>query len=123
MALTVDGSSARTDRSALEAGDPRGIVRSENSTPAPDGAAPLDDTADIPEVLTTALARRAELLLLVARERDQTQQAKIDAMRSEFDNEQQRRAELLREMNALRDMAMEQMKRDDEVLKKVIALI
>ncbi len=44
-------------------------------------------------------------------------------MRVEFDETQAERAELLREANVLRDMALEQQKRDDEILKKWIALI
>ena len=44
-------------------------------------------------------------------------------MKSDFDNAQAVRAELLREMNILRDMAVEQQKKDDEILKKYVAMI
>jgi len=45
------------------------------------------------------------------------------AQRMQFDTVLRQRAELDREMNALRDLAMEQVKRDDDLLKKWIALI
>ena len=53
----------------------------------------------------------------------QDRDARLDRLRSDFDFAQQQRAEFLREMNILRDMAMEQRKKDDELLKKWIALI
>lgn len=43
--------------------------------------------------------------------------------RMQFDTVLRQRAELDRELNALRDLSMEQVKRDDELLKKWIALI
>ncbi len=43
--------------------------------------------------------------------------------RMQFDTVLRQRAELDRELNALRDLSMEQVKRDDEILKKWIALI
>lgn len=43
--------------------------------------------------------------------------------RMQFDTVLRQRAELDRELNALRDLSMEQIKRDDELLKKWIALI
>jgi hypothetical protein len=94
------------------------------SSPAPSPAAiaPLDVTAEsLPD--TDALAHRAELMVVKQNEADEEAQLRIDRMRAEFDNAQSERAELMREMNVLRDMALEQQKRDDEVLKKWIALI
>lgn len=43
--------------------------------------------------------------------------------RMQFDTVLRQRAELDRELNALRDLSMEQVKHDDELLKKWIALI
>jgi len=43
--------------------------------------------------------------------------------KNKFDFEAQERAELEREYNVLRDMMLEQMKLDDEVVKKYIAMI
>ena len=47
----------------------------------------------------------------------------IDHLRAEFDMHEQQRAEFLREWNVIRDMSMEQMKHDDDIVKKWIALI
>ena len=44
-------------------------------------------------------------------------------MRTEFDLREQERAEFLREWNVTRDLSMEQLKHDDEIVKKWIALI
>ncbi len=46
----------------------------------------------------------------------------IDRMRTEFDLREQERAEFLREWNVTRDLSMEQLKHDDEIVKKWIAL-
>ncbi len=55
---------------------------------------------------------------------DQTEQeAALTKQRMQFDFDLQERAELQREMNELRALEMEQLKRDDEILKKWIALI
>jgi len=43
--------------------------------------------------------------------------------KNKFDFEAQERAELEREYNVLRDMMLEQMKLDDEAVKKYIAMI
>jgi hypothetical protein len=99
--------------------------------PAPgtagDEPAPLDDTADSPpDAAATAseeLVRRAELLMLRQQVEQQDRETRLDRLRSDFDFTQQQRAEFLREMNILRDMAMEQRKKDDETIKKWIALI
>jgi hypothetical protein len=98
------------------------------SSPAasPATIAPLDVTAEsLPdtEALADAVARRAELMVVKQNEADEESQLRIDRMRAEFDNAQAERAELMREMNVLRDMALDQQKRDDEILKKWIALI
>ncbi|MDQ6933373.1 MAG: hypothetical protein M3160_09405 [Candidatus Eremiobacteraeota bacterium] len=51
------------------------------------------------------------------------QEAAIAKQRLQFDFALQERAELQREMNELRALEMEQIKRDDEIVKKWIALI
>jgi glycerol-3-phosphate dehydrogenase len=88
---------------------------------------PLDTTADaVPDTaerMADALARRAELLLLAVNSRQHALQARLDRMRAEFNATQEERSEKMREMNMLRDMAMEQAKHDDEILKKFIAMI
>ncbi len=89
--------------------------------------APLDDTAGVPTdrvgSYADAIAQRSELFLLATQARQQDQQARLDRMRANFNESQERRSERMREMNALRDMAIEQAKKDDEVLKKYIAMI
>ena len=108
------------------------VVAPPQATPAagPGSApavAPLDDTADAPQDTVSsyadAVSRRAELFMLAAQSRQQDQQLRLDRMRANFNEAQERRAERLREMNALRDMAIEQAKKDDEILKKYIAMI
>lgn len=94
--------------------------------PAARAPGPLDVTGET-VADTTALAeassRRVIALAAKQNEVDQETQARLDRMRVEFDETQAERAELLREANVLRDMALEQQKRDDEILKKWIALI
>ena len=88
---------------------------------------PLDDTAEtIPDTAATLaqeFAKRAEILLLVQQSQQQETQSRLDRLKADFNAKQEERTEALREMNALRDMALEQAKKDDEVLKKYIALI
>lgn len=95
------------------------------SSPEPNPA--LDDTAEtVPHTAATlaqAFARRAEVLLLAQQSQQQTMQLQIDRMKDNFNATQEERTEQLREMNALRDMALAQAKQDDEVLKKYIAMI
>jgi hypothetical protein len=67
--------------------------------------------------------RRAEVLAVARRLKDQDRQTEIDRIHAGFDADAAERAEYQREMNVLRDMAMEQQKHDDEILKKWIALI
>lgn len=47
----------------------------------------------------------------------------VAAQQAQFDDEMEERAELLREANAMRDIMLEQLKADDEALKKYIAMI
>jgi hypothetical protein len=93
--------------------------------PYPSSNAPLDVTAESPDsaALSEASMRRVLMLAAKQNEVDQETQVRLDRMRAEFDDSQAERAELMREANVLRDMAMEQQKRDDEILKKWIALI
>ena len=92
--------------------------------PAPE---PLDVTAestpDTSATLAEDVARRSAQLLVEAHETDEVRAVRLDRLKADFDFDQQERAELLREMNVLREMAIEQQKKDDELLKKWIALI
>jgi hypothetical protein len=97
-------------------------VRSRDEAPGP-----LDDTAEsLPDTAATLaddFSHRAEILLLATQGHQQQLQARLDRMRGDFNAKQEERSEKLREMNMLRDMAMEQNKHDDEILKKFIAMI
>ena len=107
------------------------VASAQANAPAGPGPAPAlsppDDTAEVPLDSVTsyadAVTRRSEVFLLATQARQQDQQARLDRMRANFNEAQERRTERLREMNALRDMAIEQAKKDDEVLKKYIAMI
>jgi hypothetical protein len=92
-----------------------------------DGRDPLDVTADaMPDSAATvaqAYAKRAALVMLAMQSEQQTLQARLDRLKADFNASQEERSEMLREMNALRDMAVEQAKKDDEILKKFIAMI
>jgi len=92
-----------------------------------DAQTTVDDTAetaqDAASTASEELVRRAEMLMLRQQVELQDREARLDRFRSDFDFTQQQRAEFLREMNILRDMAMEQRKKDDEQIKKWIALI
>ncbi len=96
---------------------------------AADGAerAPLDDTAEsVPDTAATlaeAFSRRAELIMIAQQSRQQEMQARLDVMKANFNATTELHTERLRELNALRDMAMDQAKKDDEILKKYIAMI
>lgn len=91
------------------------------------GEIPLDDTAEtIPDTAATLaqeFAKRAEVMLLVQQSQQQAMQLRLDRMKADFNAKQEEHTEAMREMNALRDMALEQSKKDDEVLKKYIAMI
>ncbi len=95
--------------------------------PAPLLAEPLDVTAEsVPDTAATLaddLSRRVAALMVAQHDQDAGRQVRLDRLRAEFDADQAERAEYQREMNVLRDMAVEQQKRDDEFLKKMIALI
>ena len=80
-------------------------------------------SADMAETLADEIARRTELLMVAQRGKADAREFQIDRMRTEFDLHEQERAELLREWNVTRDAAMEQMKHDDDIVKKWIALI
>ncbi len=73
-------------------------------------AAPPDDTAEpLPDTATTLAAefsKRAELLMLAQQSQQQVLQARMDRMKADFNAAQEQRSEALREMNALRDMAV-----------------
>jgi hypothetical protein len=84
---------------------------------APDPANPAD-----PETPETKAALDARIAALIARATKPEDEA-LERQREEFDFVTRARAETEREVNVLRDMAMEQMKQDDELLKKWIALI
>ncbi len=115
------------DRSPL---DSQGASASRGNAAVPSptaNAVPLDDTAesapDTAATLAQTFARRAEVLLLAQQSQQQMMQSQLDRMKDEFNATQEERTEQLREMNALRDMALAQAKQDDEVLKKYIAMI
>ncbi|MFN2527490.1 MAG: hypothetical protein ABR584_02075 [Candidatus Baltobacteraceae bacterium] len=56
-----------------------------------------------------------------AQEREE--QAAFVVQQAAFDLQMQQKTELQREANALRDLQIEQMKRDDEIVKKLIGMI
>ncbi len=97
------------------------------SPPAPLDSQPLDDTAEtVPDSVTSLaeqVSRRAQLILLRQQSIQSDLQLRLDRMRADFNEAQEMRSEQLREMNALRDMAVEQGKKDDEILKKYITMI
>jgi len=107
------------------------MIAPPNRTPATratvvgSGAAPAVPDPDgtvAPEEPETQAALDARIAALVARASTPEDEA-LERQRAEFDFIARAQAESDREINALRDMAMEQMKQDDELLKKWIALI
>lgn len=89
-------------------------------------ALPLDDTTETNDQVTElaqAVAKRAQIMLLRTQSIQQDLQVRIDRMKADFNAAQEERSEQLREMNALREMAVEQSKKDDEILKKYIGMI
>jgi hypothetical protein len=102
---------------------PLPVQRTASAAQAP----PLDETAEsVPDTaisLADEFSKRAEILLLEQQSHQQDLQARLDRMKADFNGSQEQRSEMLREMNALRDMAVEQAKKDDEILKKYIAMI
>jgi flagellar motility protein MotE (MotC chaperone) len=87
----------------------------------------VDDTAESsPDTAATVadqFSKHVEVALLAQQAHQQELQTRLDRMKADFNQAQEERSEMLREMNALRDMALEQAKKDDEVLKKYIAMI
>lgn len=77
---------------------------------------------ETPDTAATQIALDGKIAALVARTPTPEDEA-LDRQRQEFDFITKVRAETERETNALRDLAMEQMKYDDALLKKWIALI
>ena len=84
---------------------------------------PSEPRADVAESSSDEVARRAESLLVRAHLQTEAEELQLDRIRKDFDIHEAERAEYTREWNAIRDLAMEQMKHDDEILKKFIALI
>jgi predicted secreted protein len=75
------------------------------------------------ERLADAIARRTQLRLIQQKAGDDARQAELDRLQQDFDFSQKERAELLREFNLMRDLALEQTKKDDEAVKKWMALV
>ena len=104
-------------------GAPANSARGSDAEPM---VSPLDDTAETNDQVVTlalALSKRAQVMLLRTQSMQQDLQLRIDRMKADFNAAQEERSEQLREMNALRDMAVEQGKKDDEILKKYIGMI
>jgi len=87
------------------------------------GLAAADGAADEVATVAERFSRNVEVAILAQQAHQQTLQLRVDRMRSDFNAAQEERSEMLREMNVLRDMALEQAKKDDEVLKKYVAMI
>jgi hypothetical protein len=100
----------------------RDATAGENAAAPSPGAAPVLQP-DLAATLADDIAQRAELLMATQRRQADARELAVDTMRTEFDLHEAERAELLREWNLTRDLAMEQMKKDDEIVKKWIALI
>jgi hypothetical protein len=54
---------------------------------------------------------------------DPATQQRVDAQHAAFDDGTAERAEMLRELAALEDLMMQQLKNEDEIMKKWIAMI
>jgi len=54
---------------------------------------------------------------------EREEQVALVAQQATFDLQMQQKTEFQREANALRDLQIEQMKRDDEIVKKLIGMI
>ncbi len=85
----------------------------------PSASGPAGGDSDNPEALAAFDARVTSLVARVKTPDDEA----LERQRAAFDFIAQARAEFERETNALRDLAMEQIKHDDELLKKWIELI
>jgi hypothetical protein len=104
---------------AADAGAP--AAPTSPAAPAEPAPPPGSDGGD-GDSLAARAALDARIEALVARATT-PEDAALEKQREDFDLVTRVRAETERELNALRDMAMEQMKNDDELLKKWIALI
>jgi hypothetical protein len=81
-------------------------------------SAPSDSGDD--DAVTTPMADQLLAKAMLAAERAQSA---LDERRMAFDQMLRERTEIEREGNSLRDLAVEQAKRDDEYLKKCISMI
>lgn len=118
---------------------PRAAQPSQSAAPAPaSGETPKGEAGDAREDriddanlaadrrlerLAAAIARRTQMRLLQEKAGDDARQIELDRLKQEFDFDQKERAELLREFNLMRELALDQMKKDDEAVKKWMALI
>ena len=98
-------------------------VPSGSTAPEPPAGPTTERRIDGDERTGASVAEQTERLLVRRHLETEAQELAMDRVRKAFDLQEQQRAELLREWNAMRDLAMEQMKHDDEILKKWIALI
>jgi hypothetical protein len=103
--IPIQAPTPRTSTPARATAPVRGAQSPEGGPPA---SPTTVDGAPVADALVAA-EERAEVTL--------------DQKRLGFDQMLRERAELERESNALRDLAMEQAKRDDELLKKSISMI
>ena len=100
-----------------------------NRTPSTARPAPSAKTRDAGRLVEPAapgdeLAEKIAAAVVAAQSSAEgTDETAALQQRMQFDTVLRQRAELDRELNALRDLSMEQVKRDDELLKKWIALI
>jgi len=106
---------------AARSHDAAAAGETEHHTAETTSATPVEP--DIAGTIADEVARRTELVMLTQRKEIDASELAMDRMRAHFDEREQERAELLREWNVMRDMAMEQMKRDNEIMKKWITLI
>jgi hypothetical protein len=105
---------------------PERLATGRGGPPAPRGAsrpAAHADRAASPLAPEATAADAAEHALPVARRASTPDDPALAQQAQAFDNAVRLRSETEREMNALRDLSMEQIKRDDELLKKWITLI
>ncbi len=124
---------APVGRAQADRAKPPSATRPPQPDAMPDGSladAPEDRIGDASagaqqrlERLADAIARRTQLRLIQQKAGDDARQAKLDRLQQEFDFAQKERAELLREFNLMRDLALEQTKKDDEAVKKWMALV
>ncbi len=100
---------------------PAGTTR---ATGASDATPPSSSDVDAGEIDAPATqAALAQRIAALAARPPTPDEAALEQQREAFDAVVRAQTEIDREINALRDMAMEQMKNDDELLKKWIELI